>query len=216
MALVGNLRDLKIPSLIQLNCMELNTAKLTIERAGKFGFIYFENGQLVHAEYDPEIGEDAVFKMLGLPEGKFKVESGVRAPARTIKTNWNNLLLEGLHQMDTAEATEEHRYARLFERLLTIKGVINAYMIDPEGSLISASEDNQADMGMIALFAYTALETEKFGQIMAFEPPKFTSILAGSVRYIITHYNAFYIVLKIQSKIKFDVVMPLIKQAIGQ
>ena len=54
MALVGNLNDLKLPSLIQLNCMEKNTAKLTIENNGRFSFIYFDKGQIVHAESEPE------------------------------------------------------------------------------------------------------------------------------------------------------------------
>jgi hypothetical protein len=83
MALVGNLRDLKLPNLIQLNCMERNSAKLTIEHAGKYGMIYFHEGQVVHAEFDPDIGEKALFRLLGLPEGKFKVENGVRAPMST-------------------------------------------------------------------------------------------------------------------------------------
>ena len=42
MALVGNLKDIKLANLVQLNCMEHNTAKLTIEHNGKYGFIYFE------------------------------------------------------------------------------------------------------------------------------------------------------------------------------
>lgn len=59
MALVGNLKDIKLPTLVQINCMERNTAKLTIEHMGRFGFIYFHEGQVVHAEYDPLIGEEA-------------------------------------------------------------------------------------------------------------------------------------------------------------
>ena len=99
MALVGNLRDLKLPNLIQLNCMERNTAKLTIEHAGKYGIVYFHDGQIVHAEYDPDIGEKALYRLLVLSEGNFKVENGVRPPLITINTHWNNLLLEGLHQL---------------------------------------------------------------------------------------------------------------------
>jgi hypothetical protein len=49
---------------------------------------------------------------------------------------------------------------------------------------------------------------------MEFEPPKFINILVGSIRYVITHFNTFYIALEIQSKVKFDVVMPLINKAI--
>ena len=56
MALVGNLKDLKLANLIQLNCMERNTAKLTIDYAGKYGTIYFQGGQVAHAEFDPACG----------------------------------------------------------------------------------------------------------------------------------------------------------------
>lgn len=194
--------------------MELNTAKLTVERNGKFGFVYFEEGQLVHAEFEPDIGEKAVFRMLNLQDGHFKVESGVHAPVRTIKTNWNNLLLEGLHQLDTAEANDEHIYFRLFERLLTIRGVIKAFMIDAEGTIISSTEESEDDSSTV-LFALSALESEKFGATLGLEPPKYINILVGSVRYVITPYNAFYIVLELQSKVKFDVIIPLLKQAIG-
>ena len=123
MALVGNLKDIKLPSLIQLNCMEHNNAKLSIERNGRFGFIYFEGGQVTHAEFDPHIGEEAVYKLLALYEGKFKVESDVAPPVRTIQTNWSNLLLDGMHRIDHSQDDVENRYYRLFERLLTIKGV---------------------------------------------------------------------------------------------
>ena len=88
MALVGNLRDLKLPNLIQLNCMERNTAKLTIEHAGKFGIIYFQDGQVAHAEYEPDIGDTALFRLMELHEGKVKEENGVRPPLVSIKTHW--------------------------------------------------------------------------------------------------------------------------------
>ena len=123
MALVGNLRDLKLPNLIQLNCLERNTAKLTIEHAGKYGIIYFRDGQIAHAEYDPDIGEPALFRMLHLPEGKFKVENGVRPPLISIRTNWNNLLLEGLHQLDTIGIADDGKSLQLLSRLMNVKGV---------------------------------------------------------------------------------------------
>jgi hypothetical protein len=128
MALVGNLRDLKLPNLIQLNCMERNTAKLTVEHAGKYGTIYFHEGQIAHAEYDPDIGEQALYRMLRLSEGKFKVENGVRPPLISISTNWNNLLLEGLHQLDTIEIEDDSKDVRLLSMILSVRGVKRAWI----------------------------------------------------------------------------------------
>ncbi|MGD9487093.1 MAG: DUF4388 domain-containing protein [Calditrichaceae bacterium] len=214
MALVGNLKDLKLPSLIQLNCMERNTAKLTIERGGKFGFIYFENGQVVHAEFEPEIGEKAVYRLLTLYDGTFKVESDVHAPVKTIKTSWNSLLLEGLHQLDNADEAPEHRFHRLFERLLTVKGVQSVKMIERDGTLIAKSEQD-SDKDNEALHAFSMLEAGKIADIMSVTEPEFVSVLVGSLRYVVTSYNQFLIIMVLNDKTKLDVILPLIKQAMG-
>jgi hypothetical protein len=106
MALIGNLKELKLPNLIQLNCLEKNTAKLTINANNKFGVIYFENGEIVHAEYDPFVGEKAIYAMLELKDGQFKVENDVKAPTVTINNSWSNILLEGLRILDERNAEE--------------------------------------------------------------------------------------------------------------
>lgn len=213
MALVGNLKDLKLPSLIQLNCMERNTAKLTIEHSGKFGFVYFENGQVVHAEYDPDIGEKAVFRLLTLYAGKFKVESGIRAPVRTIHTNWNNLLLDGLHQLDSMDDNPERRYDHLFERLFTVKGVKTALIFDKEGAIIAnSSGKSQSEDALHALVLNAA---DKIGMLLKREGPDYISISAASQKYIYAKYNQYFVLLEMDQKIKLDVVLPLIKQALA-
>ena len=212
MALVGNLKDLKLPSLIQLNCMERNTAKLTIEHNGRYGFIYFEKGQLVHAEFDPFIGEEAVYKLLELYSGNFKVEGGIRAPVHSIKTPWNNLLLEGMRLIDDGDESQERKYDHLFERLLTIKGVSSALLIDNEGTIVANSSPVDEKQG--ALFALIMYESEKFGELTDREKPEFVSIAASPHKYIISSYNKLYLVLELEAKIKLDIILPLLKQAL--
>lgn len=214
MALVGNLKDLKLPSLIQLNCMERNTAKLTIENSGRYGFIYFDKGQLVHAEFDPDIGESAVFKLLTLYSGNFKVESGIRAPARTIHTNWNNLLLDGLHQLDALDEKHEKKYEHLFERLLTVKGVQSVVVIDQDGQVIAQSAENKNVENFLYLFSIT--EAEKMSATVSLEKPLFMSIAAAPYKYVIMLYNNLYVILEMDMKTKVDLVLPFIRQALGQ
>lgn len=214
MALVGNLKDLKLPSLIQLNCMERNTAKLTIEAEGKFGFVYFDKGQVVHAEYDPEIGERAIFQLLSLYSGAFKVESGIRAPAKSIHMSWNNLLLDGLNQLDVHEDNPERKFTNLFERLFTVKGVKSALLVTAEGKIISSSSQNVRENNF--LFALTAFQSDKIGDILARFQPEFISISCAADRFILTKYNNFYLILVLDTKMKLDVVLPFLKQAIKQ
>jgi len=213
MALVGNLKDLKLHSLIQLNCMERNTAKLTIENSGKYGFVYFDNGQVVHAEFEPEVGEKAVYQLLALYSGNFKVESGIRPPAKTINKNWNNLLLDGLHQLDNGEEGNERQFDHLFERLFTVKGMQKVVILDADGNVVANSSDNQEEKNY--LFMFSLLEAEKIGEILGREIPPFMSISASSQKYILTSYNKLYVILKMEHKTKMDVVLPLLKQALA-
>ncbi len=212
MALVGNLKDLKLPSLIQLNCMERNSAKMTIEHNGKYGFIYFDKGQVVHAEFEPDIGEKAIYRLLGLYTGNFKVENNIRPPVVSIKTNWNNLLLEGLHQLDSLENGQGPKYDSLFERLLAIRGVRKALIFNDEGEVIASSAQVAEDEQVLSAIA--VIEAERFGSAIGVEKPDFISIGVSPERYVLTAYNKFYILLKIDIKIKMDVVLPFISQAL--
>ena len=46
MALQGNLKDIYIADLIQLNCQSGTRARLTAQRDGDQIFVYFDGGQL--------------------------------------------------------------------------------------------------------------------------------------------------------------------------
>ncbi|MBN1408346.1 MAG: DUF4388 domain-containing protein [Calditrichaceae bacterium] len=214
MALVGNLKDLKLPSLIQLNCMERNTAKLTIEADGQYGFLYFDKGQVVHAEYDPDIGEKAVFRMLNLYSGQFKVESGIRAPVKSINTSWNNLLLDGLNQMDGAEDNPEQKFTHLFEKLFTVKGLKSAHLLTPDGKVIASSSQNAESHNY--LHALVSFQSSKIGDILARFHPEFMSLATTGERLIFTKYNKLDLIMVLDNKSKLDVVLPFLKQAIGQ
>jgi predicted regulator of Ras-like GTPase activity (Roadblock/LC7/MglB family) len=211
MALVGNLQDLKLPNLIQLNCMERNSAKLTIEHAGKYGMIYFLEGQIVHAEYDPDIGEKALFRLLGLPEGKFKVENGVRAPMSTITTHWNNLLLEGLHQLDAMHESDEGKERRLLEMFMNVKGVRRAAIITREGEIKKGDFQDDRDFALQALSFY---EAENISDVLKKDKPQFITLVAQSKRIILTNYEKDIIYLDIDAKYQLETILPFIEQVL--
>ena len=123
MALIGNLKDLNISNIIQLNCMEKNISRLSIKTREKTGVIFFESGQMTHAEFDNLKCEDAVYKMLEITEGEFKVENGITAPCKTIKTSWNSLLLEGMRIVDEAREQKDKTSERLSEEIRKVDGV---------------------------------------------------------------------------------------------
>lgn len=212
MALVGNLKDLKIPNLVQLNCMEKNTAKLTIEHAGKFGFIYFQNGQVAHAEFDPDMGEKAFNRLLFISEGNFKVESGINPPVVSIKTHWNNLLLEGLHNVDTVQEANGNPEQRIVNMLMNVKGIRNGAIISREGKIIASNleiGDNSA------LVAFSYLEVKKLTDLILMEEPEFVSIQKQNTKTLMTKYNNDIAYMELDSKIQFESIIPFIKKALS-
>jgi len=212
MALVGNLKDLKLPNLVQLNCMEKNTAKLSIESSGKFGFIYFQNGQVAHAEYDPDMGEEAFNKLLFLNEGTFKVESGVKPPVVSIKTHWNNLLLEGLHNVDTVQESQDKPEQKIVNMLMNVKGVQNAAVISRVGEVIASSSELSEFSPLIA-FSY--LQVKKLTDLILMDEPEFFSVQKQNKKTLMTKLNNDIAYMELESKIQFETIIPFIKKAIS-
>jgi predicted regulator of Ras-like GTPase activity (Roadblock/LC7/MglB family) len=212
MALVGNLRDLKLPNLIQLNCMERNTAKLTVEHAGKYGIIYFQDGQIAHAEYDPDIGEQALFRLLHLSEGKFKVENGVRPPIISISSNWNNLLLEGLHQLDTIEITDDSRSVRLLNMLMNVKGVKKAGVVNKKGMVLKGEVHSGRESALQALIYR---EVENLSSLLKRENPHYISLVSKIKRTVLTEYDKNIVFIDIEPKYQLETVMSFIEKIMG-
>lgn len=212
MALVGNLRDLKLPNLVQLNCMERNTVKLTIEHAGKYGFVYFQDGQIAHAEYDPDVGQKAFFRLLLLHDGQFKVESGVRPPMVSIKTHWNNLLLEGLHNLDSYESSNKSQEQQIITMLMNVKGVENAAVITTEGDVLASTKEID-DNG--ALYALSYVEVQKLNNIVSKNDPKYMSLQEKNYKVVLTKSNGNIIYLELERKIQVETIFSFIQKAIS-
>jgi predicted regulator of Ras-like GTPase activity (Roadblock/LC7/MglB family) len=212
MALVGNLKDLKLPNLVQLNCLERNTVKLTIEHAGRYGFVYFQNGQIAHAEYDPDVGENAFFRLLLLSEGQFKVESGVRPPMISIKSHWNNLLLEGLHHVDSVELSNKSQEQQNIAMLMNVKGVQNAAVITPDGKVLASIKDID-DEGVLHALSY--LEVQKLNNIVSMVEPKYVSMQEQNVRILLMKFNENIIYLELETKIQIEMIIEFIKKALS-
>ena len=192
--------------------MERNTAKLTIKHAGKFGIIYFQGGQIVHAEFDPDVGEKALFRLLGLPSGKFKVESGVRPPLVSINTHWNNLLLEGLHQLDAKHTSDDRQNIDLIEMLMNVKGVKRAAIISHEGNIIKSDFEDQEEFLTKAFVFYQA---EKLSSLMKLKNPRFLTLVAGKNRIILTEKGQKIVFMEIDAKYQLETVIPFVDQVLS-
>jgi hypothetical protein len=103
MAVEGNLTDMNLPSLVQIMCLEHRRLALVLKRPGEEGRIFFDDGQIIHAQVGSLVGEEAVYQLLTWTNGAFHMSNHAQPSHRTVTAPWNHLLLEGIRRLD------EHR-----------------------------------------------------------------------------------------------------------
>jgi len=101
MPMQGDLQVMALADLIQHNCQDRNTARLTIDYNDQQAVLFFKAGAVLHAVLDDLEGEEVIYELLSWPEGQFTLDMGIETTAKTIDRNWSSLLLEGARRLDS-------------------------------------------------------------------------------------------------------------------
>jgi CheY-like chemotaxis protein len=96
----GEVVGLTLTDIIQMNCSSRLTTALIITNDVEKGVIYFNDGEVIHAECGEEQGTDAFYKILNWEEGEFVSNIGVLPPIKTIDQSWEYLLMEAMARND--------------------------------------------------------------------------------------------------------------------
>jgi Domain of unknown function (DUF4388) len=142
-----------LPDLIQIYTVSMADGALTIRRGTQSGTIWFDQGAMVHAVCGELTGEEAVYRLLQWHDGQFSLDTGAKAPFRSITASWQKVLMEGCRRLD--EAALEDALARAarpapasaaadsFGELFTqleqdVRGFVGAAVLDGgDGSLLA-------------------------------------------------------------------------------
>ena len=111
MTMRGDLGEMSLVDLIQVNCTERSRACLRVRSRGREALLYFFEGDIVHAQLGTAEGVDVLYHLLTLTQGSFELEKGKQSPKRTIHESWNGLLLEGMRRIDLARFSPAERKA---------------------------------------------------------------------------------------------------------
>lgn len=103
---VGDLKNLGIPEIVQTLHLGLKTACVRIKRKEGEGRIWFENGRIRHCEIGDLSGESAFYEMLRWQEGPFVIAHGQGTKLRTIEMDEMQLMMEGLRRLDEEKKEE--------------------------------------------------------------------------------------------------------------
>jgi len=96
----GKVVGLQLTDIIQMNCLSRLTTALVVTRDGEKGVIYFNEGEVVHAECGDQKGTEAFYKILTWQDGEFVSNIGFIPPIQTIYQSWEHLLVEAMRRDD--------------------------------------------------------------------------------------------------------------------
>ena len=89
-----------IADLVQMECLAGSRLAARVSSAGRTGYLFFDAGQLVHAELGSTTGEAAALAILSMSGGDFEATDRSWPASPTIATNWQNLLLRAAQDSD--------------------------------------------------------------------------------------------------------------------
>ncbi len=138
MPLSGTLRDLSLPSLIQLQCGEQRPAEVRLLRRGREAILGFANGELVHARVGSRAGDEAIYELVGWEDAEFQVNYSTSPLEQNVMTPWTALLLEGMRRLDESRDQRNPAYDALVQKLSQQRGLLAA-LVFSRASLTDAA-----------------------------------------------------------------------------
>jgi DNA-binding response OmpR family regulator len=108
--LSGSLSHLDLPGVVQMLVHSRQTGSLSVNSGVVDGIIFFENGNITHAESGDRIGDEAVVHIVkycnGADTGSYKFLPGESAATRTVLRSATELMLEALRELDESGQDE--------------------------------------------------------------------------------------------------------------
>lgn len=135
MPLIGTLRDLSLPNLVQLQCSEQHHAQVVLTRGAHKGALVFAEGELIFARADDLTGENAVYELLMWEDGDFRVDTEAHTVERNVTTPWSALLMEGLRRADEARAKRNTAFEAALRRAREQHRIHEALIVSPSGTV---------------------------------------------------------------------------------
>ncbi len=133
---------------VQFECMRGLTRAVIVYARGESGILYFDEGQIVHAETSGLEGEEAALVMLCWQHVSIEASSSVWVNPNTIDTSWQGLLMMAAQRLDESLTESDSRVQqppaeKVFSNLEEFvefqdANLTRAVRLDSEGEIITS------------------------------------------------------------------------------
>jgi pSer/pThr/pTyr-binding forkhead associated (FHA) protein len=89
-----------LPEVLQMCCLSRRSGQITFRSGESYGFIYIQQGRVLHALCGTTEGEEAIYAMLLWPGGGFSLDEDILPHKKTVTLTWEQLLFEGARRAD--------------------------------------------------------------------------------------------------------------------
>lgn len=96
----GTIDSIDLTSLLQMINLEKKTVTVGIESDNEKGFLYFDKGDIVHAECGVLVGEEAAFHLIRMNKGRFFLRKAEKGIPETIDTPFLVLVMNVMKEID--------------------------------------------------------------------------------------------------------------------
>ena len=90
-----------LPEVLQMCCLSRRSGQITFRSGESYGFIYIQQGRVLHALCGTTEGEEAIYAMLLWPGGGFSLDEDILPHKKTVTLTWEQLLFEGARRADS-------------------------------------------------------------------------------------------------------------------
>jgi predicted regulator of Ras-like GTPase activity (Roadblock/LC7/MglB family) len=197
MPLTGNLSEISLANLIQVNCQDMRAARLELRHQHYQGELYFSDGQVVHAVQGTMNGIDAVAEMLKWRDGTFVVENEIRSPEQTVTLPWKELLVEAMKQSarvsPVANQSGNPPVSDLFKALDSIEGVLGHVVAASDGTVLAAHVPDGDGESEAAVTVFVGGAADQIGSTLGLGSLERGLVQGGSIRFLVFKRNDRYI-----------------------
>ncbi len=197
MPLQGNLKEMSLANLIQVNCQEMRSAHLTLTAHGQQGEVFLSDGQVIHAALGAYIGEQAIYEMLLWEEGAFVLDLEQRPPEKSITIGWQELLLKGMMQLPERQMAprpvEEKMKPDALSQLKAIDGVSGAVISACDGVVLGASIPESDGESEAAVAVFIGSASSQLGQALQLDAFQHGTVVLRNKRILVLEQPDRYI-----------------------
>ena len=81
-------------------CLSRRSGQITFRSGESYGYVYIQQGRVLHALCGTTQGEEAIYSMLTWPGGGFTLDEDILPHKKTVSLTWEQLLFEGARRAD--------------------------------------------------------------------------------------------------------------------